>query len=1051
MSVEPDINAVMKRWRIGVKSKMRGIANFTEKAKMRFDVVESLFFEHRHLLDEWQMRRCRYLGPGPDGQLQYDFIDADWQDVRIGQKWGTEGISAFFRKTVRVPEAFDGRQLILRMYIGGDAMLKVNGVNYHALDPFHNEVVLCDRAAAGEEYRLEIEAYVAYHAEADRNRSFDWSEFVAVDDQVRQAYWDLHAAAKLMDIVNIDPKLRDFLEQRVWEAMSLIPLQHPDRGHVRQCVLDAAARVRQTVLESGFMTGQGKQFLVGHSHLDVVFMWQQKEYIRKVGRTHASMLRLMERYPQFKFSQSQAKIYADMKRYFPDIYAQVKQRIAEGRWEPIGAFWVEPDCNLISGESFVRQTLYGQKFLREEFGLTSRTCWQPDVFGLSYAMPQILARSGIRYFLTNKMVPWNDTNPWRTHTFWWEGPEGSRVLAIVPPGHFIGTVDPDLLDTQWRNFSDKDTLAETLHIFGWGDGGGGPDAEMLESAVRYAGAVCPGLQALEFATAEEAFDSIARRVEQIDEPLPVWRDELYLEAHRGTFTTKGRLKNLNRRAELMLRDIELLASAAAIAGASYPAEAIEALWKDVLTNQFHDSLPGTHIPEVYTDLLADYERINAAGRGLLDAASLAAAGPEGPSGVAIVNTQVWSRADTFVVEDAAGKVVLDGEAPLVQQRVTGLDGSQKLLVKLPTLPALSVRHLRLAEGEPGTQSGAVAAGENWLENDLLRLELDEQGHIVSLVDKRQGVEVLAGPANVLQMFEDTPGRYDAWDIVETYMDHPIEIPAGATITIDEAGPLRASLLVEKTLGRSTMRQRISLVAGLDRVLFETEIDWKERQRLLKAAFPVTVKADRATYDMAFGHISRPTHRNTSYDRAKFEVPAHWWMDLSQHDRGVAILNDCKYGCDIRDNVMRLTLLKGSIYPDPHADEEIHRFTYALMPHAGDWRTGGVLPAAWQLNNVLVARPSQKTQGQTPLATVEGGEGLTLEALKRAEDGDGFILRMVERRHAAGRGRVRFSRPVVSAELTDLMEASIGPAAVEDGAVCVTAGPSEIVTLRVRFQ
>jgi len=1044
-----DINAVMDRWRVGVKRKQRGIASFAERVDQRMAVVQAHVQPDRVRLDDWEIREAYHRGVG-----EYEYIDKDWRPMQLGDPWGAEGTSAFFRRRAEMPKAFAGKKVMLRVYVGGDSLLSVNGKPYHGIDPFHNEAVLTKQARGDETWEFVIESYVAWHAEKRYPFTFALAELATVDEEVEAAYWDLRAVVKALEIESIDAKLATFLSDRLWEALKGVPLQAADGETTRRGILAAGARVRETVYASDRFQGEGLMHLVGHSHLDIVFMWPYREYVRKVGRTHTTMLRLMEQYPEFQFCQSQAKIYADMKRYWPDVYAEVKRRIAEGRWEPIGAFWVEPDCNVISGESFVRQVLYGQKFFEREFGFRSRSCWQPDVFGLSWAMPQILARSGLKYFFTNKMAIWNDTNPWTKHTFWWEGMDGSRVLGIVPPGHFIGTVDPDIMDRQWRTFSDKESVGETLHVYGWGDGGGGPDAEEIECGRRYRD--FPGLVRTMFSSAEGAFDRIHAKAVTSD-ALPVIRDELYLEAHRGTYTNKARLKQTNRRLEFLYRGAELEAALAWLRGADYPGDRIQEGWEALLTTQFHDALPGTHVPEVTEDMMRDYARIREIGEHVRDEALGMLVGPcaKGSDVLVALNGLLHGRSDWLAVpaEALGGRAVADADGrPLPQQAVTDLDGAEKVLVGVPEVPPVGYRTLRVVAGaKPAKVDSALKATGRTLENGLLKATFNTDGELVSLYDKEHDREVLAAGevGNRFQMYEDTPGHYEAWDIAATYADHEVDISGGGTLRVDEEGPVRASLLLEKPCAESTIRQRIALCAGLRQLVFETEIEWVERQRLLKVAFPVEVRALEATYDIAFGNMARPTHRNTSYDAAKFEVPAHHWMDLSQTDYGVSLMNDSKYGHEAYGKVMRLTLLKGATYPDPQADVETHHFTYVLYPHAGGWREAETNERALELNCPCLARSVGDAPGEAAHSFITcDAPGLTLEAVKRAEDGKGLIVRLVERRGGRSRGRLGLDRPVRQAWSTNLMEENERELALEGGQVALDAGPYEIVTVRV---
>jgi alpha-mannosidase len=1049
MSIE-DVNAVIKRWRTNVKNKFRGIASFGERAQLRFDQVKARIHRDRVTFDNWVFRQGVYHGPG-----NYTFADKRWKPIKIGQTWGGDDTTAFFRQKIKVPAGFAGKPVALQIFLGGDSLVTVNGKPFHGLDIFRNEFLLSPRARAGEVFDIEVESYMNFGGSSPKTNELLCSDLVTVDMEMGNAYWDLWCVAKVLEIPELDPKVRDFVETSLWDAMKDIPLQVTDEEAFRKTVLNARRKVRSTVYATDRFKGSGLMYLVGHSHLDVVFMWPYREFIRKVGRTHATMLRLMEQYPEFKFSQSQAKIYADMKQYFPELFRQVRQRVKEGRWEPLGAFWVEPDCNLISGESLVRQIVHGQRFFRENFGRVSRTCWQPDVFGLSWVFPQVLARSGVKYFISNKFVPWSDTNPWTMNNFWWEGLDGSRVLAVVPPGHFIGTVDADVIDKQWRNFNDKEKIGKTFHIFGWGDGGGGVDPEMLESARRYRD--MPGLVRMRYSSVEEGIDAIAEKVAQTE--LPVLRDEIYLEAHRGTYTHRGLLKKLNRRSELLYREAELLATMAWARTGRYPAANLDEGWKILLENQFHDALPGTHIPKVYPELLENYRRAKEIGCSVRDDAMDKVAGRSGgkPDSLLLFNSMLFPRGGCASVPEASvkGMHVADYQGrPLLQQTVTDLEGGKRRLFTAPETPPVGFKVLRLARGRrPGPRDGSLRVTPNSLENSLVKAVFSRDGELVSLFDKEQKREMLprGRRGNMFQMYEDTPGRYDAWDIVETYMDHPIDISGNASIAVDETGPMRVSLRLEKRIGKSNLAQRISLTSGSRDLQFETEIRWVERQRLLKVAFPVAVNANFATFDIAYGNMTRPTFANNSRDRARFELPAHQWMDISQTDCGLSVLNDCKYGCDVRENTLRLTLLKGSIYPDPKADMETHHFTYAIRPHVGDWRQAGTIEAAMSLNHPVTVKP-------VAAGTLKVGDGLslmsctapnmTLEAVKRSEDGRHAIVRMVDRHNVSTSAELVMDRPVRRAWSCNLMEEKERELNVRGNRIRFTARPYEIVTLRV---
>lgn len=1046
MDMNHDARESMNRWHTRQKTAERRIINFNERINLRLEAIRERMVTHRHSLVDWQIRHVYYHGVG-----QYEDIDTAWRDIKIGETWGGENVSAFFRRTITVPDAMDGQRLFLRIYLGGDSLLSVDGVPYHGLDPFRDTVLLKDKARAGDSHLLELESYVFWYPAESTINIFRQAELVTIDAEIEQAYWDFVSAFKMLFVDSLDSKLRLFIETELHNALRAIPVHEPDFDVFKTALLSAQQIFRQKVYQTNHYKHSGKLHLVGHSHLDIVYHWEHHEYIRKIGRTHATMLRLIEQYPDFKFSQSSAKIYSDMKAHYPDLYEQVKQRIAEGSWQPVGAFWLEPDCNLISGESFVRHILHGQKFWQEEFGFQSKVCWQPDVFGMSWALPQILKRSGIEVALTNKLFVWNDTNPWCNNTFRWQGMDGSQVLGVIPPGHFIGFVDPDHMTKYWDNFSDKETIGETIYTYGWGDGGGGVDPEMLESAKRYAD--FPGLVATQFNHPEDTLLHIAQLAEDV--ALPIWNDELYLETHRGTYTSKGRLKKENRQSEILLQQVEILASIAWLRTGEYPEASLDTAWKILMNTQFHDALPGTHVTKVYQYLLNEYQALREIARPLQASAIGDLFTHRQGDNVVIINTTLQAR-DGIITLPAevldTQQIATDEGVPFSHQRVTALDGQAKILVQIEgTIPAVGYRiFTRTHADTPQDPVNRVIAESHALENRYIRAEFNDKGELTSLWDKEaQRQVIVAGEVgNKFQIYEDQPGKYDAWDIVASYIEYELPIVGACSLTIDEQGTLRASLKLVRTCYDSTITQRISLCVDARQLQFETEIDWHERQKLLKVGFPVNINARYATYDIAYGNIERATHRNTSHDKARFEVPAHQWMDISERGYGVSLLNDSKYGHEANHHWMRLTLLKGSISPDPVADREVHHFTYALYPHRGDWRDADVIDHATRLNVPLIPQRTA-TLPQTHQFMRCDASNITLEAIKRSENGEYLIVRLVEQHNQQTCATLIFSHSIAQVYTCDLMENIEHTIDSENNQIRLQFNPYEIITLAIK--
>ena len=728
---------------------------------------------------------------------------------------------------------------------------------------------------------------------------------------------------------------------------------------------------------------QGEVALTGHAHIDLAWLWPYEETRRKLRRTFHTALSLMARTPDFRFNQSSAHYYAQIEEDDPELFAEIRARVASAQWETIGGMWVESDANMPSGESLTRQILYGQRYFQRAFGVRHRVCWLPDCFGFSPALPQLMRQGGLDSFLTIK-VNWSETNRFPHDLFWWEGLDGARVLAHTfdnPIGGYNGEVRPGSIAPTWANFRAKTRHAQTLLSVGYGDGGGGPTPEWLDAEVHLR-----DFPALPRARWSRVDDFFARTHETAaTQALPIWRGEIYLELHRATLTTQSGVKRRHRHAENALVAAETVASLAHLLGAPAPSS-LEPLWRTLMKNEFHDILPGSSIREVYEDAEAELDSVVAAGlaeqeRGL---AAIVARLPPG------------EVADALVVVNPSLS-----ERPLRVALADGVD-----VASADTIPPLAVRVVDRAALAP---LPGLEVGERRLENAFLRVELAEDGTIASLVHKPTGREALAGRGNQLWAYpQDKPRAWDAWDIEEDYAARGEELSALESLVVGENTARRASLRVARRWRHSRIVQTLALAANGRRLDIATWIDWRDRRTLLRTLTPAAVRAERATFECAFGVVERPTHANTSWDEAQFEVPAHRFVDLSEPGFGLALINDAKYGHSVRDNVLGLSLVRAPVYPDPLADEGEQSFAYALMPHAGPWHEGGVREEAEDLNQPLLATPARYlAQGVVaPLAF----EGLSaaLGALKPAEDGAGLILRVYE--PAGGRGPFAFRLP-----------------------------------------
>jgi len=814
-------------------------------------------------------------------------------------------------------------------------------------------------------------------------------------------------------------------------------------------VTDALATLRGELMAlAQRFPAQGLLAASAHAHLDVAWLWPLAETRRKAHHTFASVLALMERYPDFHFTASSAQLYDYVQTADSELFEQVRTRVADGRWEPIGGMWIEPDCNLTSGESLVRQLTLGRRYFKREFGYRDAVAWLPDTFGFAANLPQILAGAGIRFFFTHKLN-WNDTNRFPYDLWRWEGLDGTQLTAHSfdnPIGGYNGQITPAALGETWRHFRGKATHPESLFTFGMGNGGRGPTSDMLERIKLLD--EFPALPKLRQTTVQEFFEAIDPST------LPVWSGELYFEFHRGTYTTQSRIKRLNRVAEHRLYEAEVAATLASIEGAAYPCAELTDAWTVLARNQFHDILPGSSIREVNVEAERELgsvveSAVAARDHALDEIVSL----PTEEQQMLVFNPHGFDRLFSFVAPRPRGLTQFtlrhtDGEVAPWQP----LDGDSILVQSQQLILGFSLSKLSIHPGEAAPAISGVTVGDRTLENELVRVELADDGTISSLFDKQIERETLSGPANQLRLFHDLPAAWEAWNLTDTSRQPGRLLSEFESCRVVETGPLRASIEIRRRFNDSEIVQRYSLRAGSPRFDIETEIDWNERRTLLRALFPLAIHASHATFETSYGAVKRSTRRNTSWERAQYEVPGHRWVDLSEPDYGVSLLNDGRYGHSALGNTLGLTLLRSPLDPDPLADIGHHEFTYALYPHRGDWATGGTVEAAIDLNSPLIARLTSNAQ---PVHRINPGHwfdvsGMTVGALKLAEDSDDIILRLYDPYGRHGTAHINPYFDIAGAEIVDLLE--------EDGTetdlglgqlITLPYRPFQILTLRLR--
>jgi alpha-mannosidase len=1032
----------------------------------------------------------------------------EWSEWPVGGRWKAKDAYAWLSAEVAVPAEWRGRTAVGLIEFGPpgpgsggfEGLLYVNGSPYHGVDGNHQEVFLPEKAA-GTTLSLALRLWSGLEGGMPRPRECELkrAEIVWLDEAADDLYytaWAMHETVK--ELSDNQPEKHALL-QALNEAMNRLDWSEPGSAAFYTSVSEARNVLRER-LDAMEKHHPVTVHCVGHTHIDVAWLWRLKHTREKAARSFSTVLRLMERYPEYVFLQTQPQLYDYIKTDYPDIYEQIRSRVREGRWEASGGMWLEADCNVPSGESLVRQLLLGTRFLKDEFGVECTYLWLPDVFGYSWALPQILRKSGIDTFMTTK-ISWNQYNKMPHDTFIWRGIDGSEVLA-----HFITTPRPGqkqmwrhayngVLRAEtalglWERYRDKELNRNLLMSFGYGDGGGGANREMLEHRRRLDR--LPGVPNMVMSRADQYFERLRQTVAEAETYVHEWDGELYLEYHRGTLTSQAHNKRMNRKLELRYRESEFLCVLAGLleSGLSrYPAKRLTDGWKIVLRNQFHDIIPGSSIREVYEDSRLEYEEAEAIADAVWSGAADALAGggaasspaldgtpdvvvrggigpvvseisaaSEGSANatITVFNSANWQRDDLLLVTDFADRergVWYDAEGRKLRSQRTG-DG---WLVEARDLPSMGYAELRFIETDAAAEAKSLASADqpftvhvSGISSPHYEIEWNDKGQLTRLYDKDAGRNVLADQSrgNVFQVFEDKPLMHDAWDIDLFYQEKMREVECLRRMEVKETGPLRAVVEFEWAYGKSVIRQRMMLYSGSQRIDFDTSVDWHERQQLLKVAFQVKIRATEATYDIQFGNVKRPTHWNTSWDWAKFETAGHQWADLSERGYGVSLLNDCKYGYDIKGHTMRLTLIKSAIRPDPQQDQGDHAFAYALLPHASDWLDGGTVREAWHLNNPLTYRIGKPDRPKRSLIRTDNGN-VMVDAVKKAEDDDRVVVRLHE--FAGGRGLVELAGdwPIRSWQECDLLERPIGDRH-EREPLRFAIDPYEIKTFLVEF-
>jgi alpha-mannosidase len=1045
-------------------------------------------------LGAWQDREAIFLA---DGEFR-DRPDAPWVAIRQGYDWPVRATPVEIRFAGLVPTNWAGLPVHCRFQLGGEALLFIDDRPVAGLNSFQSEHPVLEMAKGGETLRFRAEVVPhGLFGTPTRQPKIELACILVPDNDVRSLYEDLAAAleAARYHESNGRKQIAACLIDAVQQAFSGIALPRGDTGEYlarigaisqgrasgsyygnqesleslwenwtfrsptdslthehRDSFRNARTRLVHDIesIRARFPT-EGGVWLTGHAHIDLAWLWPLAETQRKAQRTFQNVLTLMDRYPEFRFNQSSAQLYEWVEQSNPPLFEKIRERVRNGSWEIVGGMWVEPDGNLPSGESWVRQLLFGQRYFESRFDKRAKVAWIPDSFGFAGNLPQLFKSAGMPFFFTHKLT-WNERNRFPYDLYWWQGIDGTRVLAHSfrnPENGYNSRLTVQEVAETWQNFDSKRTHDYTLLAFGYGDGGGGPSSDMLERFIRLR--EFPGLPHLQMGNVTKFYENIET------ESLPVWVGEQYLEYHRATFTTQGKIKSLHRALEHALVESETAATLASLWWESaYPKEAFDRAWKILLLNEFHDILPGSSVHSVYETAHAQLaDAISEAARLRANALTNCSLGENTRAGVGspglVWNLDIYDRPMVVEIATRANVAIEEFTSARGEVSVQRIDESRILVMAENIIvPALGAVPMSVAQRAGREVPSSVSASCDSMENEILRVKVREDGTLASIYDKEYGREVFADRGNQLWLYTDIPRQFDAWDIDASYSDEGIELLARAAPEVIENGPLRAALRTTRSHDGIEIVQTYRLRRHSRVLEIHNAVRWRGRRRLLRALFPLAIQTHEMWAETAFGAVARSNNRNTPWDQARFEVPAHRWVDLSEPNYGVSLLNNGKYGYSAHGNLLGISLLRSPIYPDPYADEGGHDYVYAVYPHPGTWRSG----------TVRVAK-----ELQTPLYYIEGGTnpvrpsflrltGIALElaCLKRAEESEAVIVRLYEPHGNRGEAVLEACMKLEQASIVNILEEEVVDLPIErDKEIKISVTPFQVVTLRLTFR
>lgn len=931
-----------------------------EWTDLRFGWLKRHIYKTKWEITNLQIRDARQVS-----EMEFSYYSDEYRPLQKGDMYFTPDGTAFIKADVDIPKELQNEELWFSLKTAAEICVKINGKYVGGVDPNRERMLISPYIDASKTLHFDMMGYNRSKPDDERNpeslsvrgcrQIFEGAYISVVNHDVQDLVWDFEL---LLDIAKSDlfnEDYRNFLNRELNQAMNLIDFESDDLDGVSE----AKKYIDEVIYANDNYKGNGDVALIAHSHLDIAYYWRRIHAVQKNLRTVLIQLRLMDKYKDFKYTHTQPYVYETLEKYYPDVFEELKEKVANGQFEPVGAMYVEPDCNIPNAESLIRQCLYGQLTYKRMFGKTVNNAWLPDVFGNSWIMPQILKKSGVEYFVSNKMSTWNDTNRFPHNNFIWKGIDGSSVLACVPPTHFITWNAPSQIQENWEAYIDKDQGGQTMNMFGYGDGGSGCTEEMIELMHRFDNLSimpkCEHMGGAEF---------LERNLKDNDH-LETWDGELYLEMHRGTFTTKSNLKRANRRIENKFRNAEIVS----LMRNEDNTQKITALYKKFLINQFHDILPGSHIHPVYEDAMTDYKEIETALDEIIG------------TGSKYFNTLNFRRDALTFVPNKKGTATR-----------YGVKGNWLI----PDMGPMSSKSLRAVK----RKSEWIEIGET-VETPFYSVQFNEDGSIASLFDKELNRQWVDGDFNKLKIYTDHPGNYDAWDILPNYKDRQIAVTVDSPLAVIEQDGESATFRAILKTKKSTWTMLIRLFRQSKGIEVENIVDWHEKHKLAKSEFACNVLTRKALCDTSAGFIERETHRNTTWQQARFETCHHKWCDLAETGAGVALINDGKYGVSFEENVMSLSLLRATIRPDVTSDMGMHHFCYMIVPHKDDAVSAGINNLAFQYNVPLI-----KCDAQWNLPDFAP---LYLQAAKKAEDGSMTVIRLSEQNGC--RGTIKLDKKV----------------------------------------